>query len=1349
MSKVLHKKLGASVGDFPIIGIGSSAGGLKALEEFFDHCPSDMGNAFVVVQHLSPEYKSLMPELLSRRTQMSVKEAIQDEEVKPNCVYLIPGNKNIIIRDGVLLLTQRPPHHQMNFSIDIFFKSLAVYKKEKAIGIILSGTGSDGTKGAKSIKEEGGTLFVQNPETAKFDGMPKSAISQGLADFILAPSEIPTELLEFIEYDHFNLHKNTPEFGNGELLERILKMVKTYTGYDFLDYKKPTLYRRTTKRMNITKKKNITDYINFLYEDPEEKFTLAKEFLIGVTKFFRDQGAFDILQQTVIPKIVNIKKQQSDPIKIWVVACSTGEEAYSIAMLIEEYCDQMKKKVNYKIFATDINEKAVEFASKGIYKGNITSEVPPDLLDKYFTKKHESYQINSHIRRNIIFSKHDVLHNPPFNKMDLVSCRNMLIYMENQIQLKVLTSIHFALKQEGYLLLGNSENIGLLDKNFEEVSSKWKIYQNKRLGRLISQHDNDLWEISAGVRDTRSGIKSKKVLDEMIKSINASLMEDLGVVCVCIDENYEIIKASGKLKKYITIPEEGFTNNLIKMLPDEIGIPVSTLIRKLGRKEEKKPLERKVKIIDNKAYKELKLIVRELDVGKVHKKSYLVLFFEESDAVVNKVSENQDITSLFTKSAEVEELKETLSETRENLQATIEELETTNEEMQATNEELLASNEELQSTNEELQSLNEELHTVNAELQEKNTQLLESNSDVENLMKNVHVGTVFLDRNFNIRKFTPAIHQHFQLRIEDIGRPINHFSGTLGGQDLMELSKQVINTLESYKQEVQNTDGIWFLMQIFPYRNQDDVIRGVVINFINIHNTKIALKDTAQANEFLNHLIHANPGIIYIYDLEKNENIYASDNIAKIAGYTDSEIKGLGSQLLEKLFYKEDLEAIARHHAKMKLLDDSEILQIEYRIVHKTTKKPIWLFSTDKVNARNAKGEVISILGVAQQIHQLKELQHQLSESESRLQLAIKSNKAALWEWSNFITDKAWWSKEFYELLGYNAKSLKASFSSFINIIHPEDITRFRKSLEEQVEDADGIEEDLRIKTPEDGYRWYRVNARAQKEINGDVEKIVGTLTDIHNKKQSANKMKALNVELERFAYLASHDLKEPLRTVTSFTRLFKEEYSNLLDEDGKMYLNFIEKASSRMITLTDDLLNYSQLDDKSLSFEVVDLNLIVSEILEDLQKDIQDNTAEIIVSELPQITCDAVQIRQLFQNLISNSLKYRKPHLAPVIEIGFEAKRRDFQFFVKDNGIGIKKEYHEKIFEVFKRLHSQEEYEGTGIGLANCKRIVDNHEGKMWIKSALNKGATFYFSIAKLIPNKNYEKNQLHTAGR
>ncbi|TPN87360.1 PAS domain S-box protein [Aquimarina algicola] len=1333
---------------FPIIAIGSSAGGLRALETFFEHCPSNTGFAFVVIQHLSPDYKSLMPELLSRHTDMVVKEAIQNEKIQPNHVYLIPGDKNIVIHDKCLQLTQRAPLHQVNFSVDTFFKSLSLEKKEKSICCILSGTGSDGTKGAKSIKEMGGAVFVQSPDDAKFDGMPNSVISQGLADFILPVEEIPKELIHFIKHDQLNINALQGDPKDTQALKNILQIIHDATELNFLHYKKPTLFRRTIKRMNICKQRTFTAYINYLKEDPDEKFLLAKEFLIGVTKFFRDQKAFDELREKVIPQIVDAKHKSGESIKVWVVACSTGEEPYSLAILIEEYLSKTQKEVDYKIFATDINDEAIHFASKGFYKKNIIAEMPKSFLDKYFIEKEKGYQINAVIRHKIIFSKHDILQNPPFGKIDLVSCRNMLIYMENDIQLKALNSIHFSLNQYGYLFLGSSESVSFLEENLEEISSKWKIYKNIKVNRLLPDHNNEVVRVrrkkDSSIRINR---KKDKTFQTAIKAINSMLIEELDLVFACIDEHFEIIQASGKLKDFIAIPEEGFTNNLIKMLPDELSIPITTLIRKLNNGEEKKAT-RNVKWLIENILKEIKLTVKEIKLGNdlAESSTVYIVLFQVQESI--EVTHTQDplYSSEFDQNSRVEELKEALNETRENLQSTIEELETTNEEMQATNEELIASNEELQSTNEELQSLNEELHTVNTELQQKNIQLLESNSDIENLIKNVNIGTVFLDRTFNIRKFTPAIRQHFQLRVEDIGRPISHFSGTLGGQDLMKLSARVIDTLQSYKQEVQNTEGVWFLMQIFPYLNQEHVIKGVVINFINIDDTKAALQETAKLNTFLSRVIDTNPGIIYIYDLIEKRNVYASDNVAKIAGYTEEEIKGLKSSLLDILIHPEDIERIGEHHQKMKYLKDGEVLSLEYRLIHKDTKKPIWILSTDKVNERNTKGEVVSILGVSQDISQTKDLEDMLRISESRLQLAIKGNRAAIWEWSDFSLDKAWWSDEFYKLLGYSSRDLKHEFTSFLNLIHEDQISHFKNDVEKHINELTDFEDEIRIKTKRNGYKWFRVNAKAQKTTGCKI-KIVGTLADINYKKEAENRMKDLNVELERFAYLASHDLKEPLRTISSFTKLFKDEYHENFDATAIQYLDFIEKASARMIVLTNDLLQYSQLDNKSLKFETVRLNEILKEIVQDLQKPIEDNYATITIDVLPSIFCDKIQIRQLFQNLISNSIKYRKKEVNPRIEIGCEEKSDHLQFYVKDNGIGINAKYHAKIFEVFKRLHSQDEYEGTGIGLANCKRIIDNHKGKIWLQSSLEKGAVFYFSIPKIESHKKDEKDKLYTA--
>lgn len=1319
--------------DLNIIGIGSSAGGLKALEEFFDNCPTTTGFSFVIIQHLSPDYKSLMPELLSRHTTMSVKEAKEGDEVKPNHVYLIPGTKNIEIKNGRLELTKRPPNNQINFSIDIFFKSLALEKKEKSIAIILSGTGSDGTKGAKAIKEIGGTVFVQNPSSASFDGMPRSAINQGLADYVLDPKQMGEEIVDFVLHPNYPLLVPSSKVeGNTESLHRILKIIKNHMDYDFFAYKKPTLLRRISKRISITKCNTVENYIDYLHDNPEEKYTLTQEFLIGVTKFFRDAEAFEIMQKEVIPAIVRKKKKGS--LKIWTVACSTGEEAYSLAILINEYLEKTNSVLDYKVFATDIDEKAIDVATKGIYNDSIESEVMPEILEKYFFKNDNKYQIKPLIRKKIIFSKHNILSNPPFNKMDLVSCRNMLIYLEGAIQHKVLSSIHYALNLDGYLFLGSSENLGVLDKNFEEISTKWKIYKNVQPERLLDLGRDNTWRVERSVDLGFSRRLSYSSLEEKVaKSVNTLLMDRLDAVTVCIDDNYEIIHAVGKLKKYIQYPDEGYSNNLLKILPDELHIGIATSVRKLIPNT-KESIEKRVRYVKEDSLLNLRIIVSSFTVSSSLNRSFLVTILEESTRKMTEKDHEIIKPVLFSNEEQVQELREALSETRENLQATIEELETSNEEMQATNEELLSANEELQSTNEELQSLNEELHTVNAELQEKNTLLVELNSDIENLVNNINIGTIFLDKSFKIRRYTPAIKEHFQFQASDIGRAINHFSGTLGGEDIIKRATYVINTLQPYETEIQNNEGRWFLLHISPYRSQEDIIQGVVIKFLDIDDLKRAIQDKVKTNTFLTHLLKANPASIYVYDIVEKKNVYSSSSVAESAGYTPADLLKFGDELLVNIIHPEDLEKVFKHHEKLATIYDNEELQLEYRVNHKNGKDTIWFLSSDKVFERTKDGAVKTILGVTHVITKSKKMELKLAESEERFRLAVSSTKSGLWEWNDQAPKKIYLSNECYKTLGYHKKDIKDTFKELVKLVNPEHKEEIKERILQHLENPiNPVEIDIQIRTKNKGYIWCKINGQLQKGKTLNQSKLVGTLVDINDKKMGEKRMKELNVELERFAYLASHDLKEPLLTVTSFTRLFKKEYGDQFDETAFQYIDFIDSSISRMITLTDDLLRYSQLDNKSLKFQAVDLNTIVNNIKEDLLNSILETGAEIKVDKLPKIVCDASQIKQLFQNLISNGLKYHKEGSIPRLVISSRNVEDGTEFFIRDNGIGIAPRHQKQIWEVFKRLHSQSEYEGSGIGLANCKRIVDNHEGTINVESRENEGSTFYFTIPNL----------------
>jgi len=1443
---------------FYIVGLGTSAGGLEALELFFSNCPSDTGLAFIIVQHLSPDYKSLMPELLSRHTKMKVTEAKKDQIVKPDHVYLIPGSKNLTITKGKLRLSKRPPSSMMNFSIDIFFNSLAIEQKERAIVIILSGTGSDGTRGGKSIKEVGGTIFVQNPDDARFDGMPRSAINGGLADFILTATEMPGELIQFVSHPQFAKTITGVELGkNLESIDRILKILKNHSGYDFFSYKKPTLLRRTAKRMNITKCDSVTDYIDYLYDNPDEKFTLVDEFLIGVTKFFRDPVAYQILENEVIPDIIEEKRSKGQAVKIWVVACSTGEEAYSIAILFEEYLAKKNLNLKYKIFATDIDSKSIDVAAKGIYSENIATDVSQQRLNDYFTKKDNSYQIQPAIRKNIIFSKHDILQHPPFNKMDLISCRNMLIYIDSNIQLRVLASLHYALNKNGYLFMGSSESIGILNKNFSEVNNKWKIYRNVLPSKMINI-DANAWRIEDRTPGTAKRSRQTITLeDKIIKSVNQDLMTEMQAVCVCVDEHFDIVYASGKFKKYVTMPEQGFRNNILKLLSDDLVIPITSAVRKLSKNESETIVKNLTTVKDNIRH-HIRLRVKILPLDLATYRSFLITIIEKTERPLTEEEQSNQIPSIALNIEEVEELREALNETRENLQTTIEELETSNEEMQATNEELLASNEELQSTNEELQSLNEELHTVNAELQEKNVQLLEANSDIENLMLNTNIGTIFLDRDFCIRKFTPAITEHFQLRNEDIGRQIDHFSGSMGGNDLIEYSKTVLRDLVPFRLEFQNKKGIWFMLQIFPYQSQNNTIQGVVVNFINIDELKRTSNKKIELDHYIAHLTQSSPVTIYVFDLKKQKYTFTTKSLWETAGYTKSEAEEMKSKMIGNIIHPDDFLAVDAHYnKKVTELNDSQERTVEYRIIHRKTREFIWIRATDKVHERDEKGKVISVLGMSQDVTNSKNMEEQVRANQERSKLAVQGTGAALWEWSDLAKDDAWWSPEFYKLLGYSRRKLKASYSALLTFIHPDHIEFFQEELGKHLNKKTPFKVELKIKTAKKGYRWFKINLQAQWDINHRVTKVVGILfdineqhqllariqekqirltaiynnaltgitlsnskgiiveasegvtrilgyspkdiigksfiqitdpedhsisndqftkfkkgevsfmridkrytckdksvkwvdsnmskmvisnkdyylcvmVDINKRKDAENKMIQMNKELERFAYLASHDLKEPLRTITSVTERLKEKHGDSLKPGALKYIEFIENASDRMQNVTSGLLIHSEIGRKIQRYQAINLNQLIKDTQAYLATSIVESNATFKIKRLPKIYGDPMQIGLLIQNLISNSLKYRKKRTPLKINIGYENKKDHWEFFITDNGIGIAKANQEKIFEVFRRLHNKNEYEGMGIGLSSCKRIVENHHGKIWVESKLRKGTTFFFSIPK-----------------
>lgn len=875
-----------------IVGIGTSAGGLQALETFFSNMPADSGLGFVVIQHLSPDYKSHMVQLLSKYTAMSVFEAEDGARVEPNCIYLIPPKKNMTIFHRKLYLRDHRHEPGLNLPIDIFLRSLAEDQGEKAIAIIMSGTGSDGTRGLRAIKEAGGMVMAQD-DSAKFDGMPRSAIATQLVDYILPPQRMPSELLNFIK--HPCLANDSPLkviiSRDDDTLSKIFALLRTQCEVDFTYYKPNTVIRRIEHRMSVNQIEKLDNYLHYLYQVPSEVRSLYKELLIGVTKFFRDTEAFEFLQQEILPLLFEGRRQR-DQIRVWVASCSTGEEAYSLAILLQEYMEQHDNYLDVKIFATDIDQDALDYASRGIYPESIAADASWERLRNFFVKKGDTYEIMRHIREMVIFAQQNLITDPPFSKIDLISCRNVLIYFQPVLQKKVLSMFQFALKPNGFLFLGSSETVGDQASFFLTHHNKWKVYQNKGFKPNYIEHPNIGGSVPRFVPAAKqtTTYDLPKIFDDQqtVEKGLISLIEDVLPPCVIIDENYDVMHAFGDIRQYLELPT-GYrvSMNLLKMSRQDLSVALSTALHKAS-KDKQRIVYKNVKFKENDEVRRINLIAKPI-LQQRGQLNLMLVIFEPSDESLD--SENMpDYNIDQNTNQRISDLEQELQHTKENLQATIEEFEVSNEELQATNEELLAANEELQSTNEELQSVNEELITVNSEYQAKIQELTDLNNDINNLFNSTDIGTIFLDDKLRIRKFTPAAQKEINLLEQDIGRPLSHISHNIQGYDLPKAAERILKSLENIEQEVQNTNGEWYRLKLMPYRTMDNAIRGVVITLVDITARKRAEFALQESEARFRSLSEATlEGIVFIED---SKIIDVNKSFTRLFGYEQSEIVG-------------------------------------------------------------------------------------------------------------------------------------------------------------------------------------------------------------------------------------------------------------------------------------------------------------------------------------------------------------------------------------------------------------------------------------------------------------------------
>lgn len=830
--------------DFPVIGLGASAGGLDAFGKFFTSMPTDTGMSFVLIQHLDPTHASNMVELLKRYTAMPVHEATNDIKLAPDHVYMIPPNRNMTITDRTLKLLEQVERPGIMHSIDLFFRSLANDLKERAICVILSGTGTDGSLGAKAVKAELGMVMVQDPDTAAYDGMPRSAIAAGVADFILPAEDMAKQLVEYIRKSYGKRAVRRREVEKDSTsLTTILSLIRARTKHDFTGYKPSTINRRIERRMSINQIDNISQYLKYLREHQAEVDALVKDFLINVTSFFRDPEAFIVLKDQMKKLMEN--RPDGAELRAWVPGCSTGEEAYSVAMILEETLDDLHKYCTVQVFGTDLDHDAIGIARSGIYPASISADVGDSRLKRFFSRTDDQYQIKRELREKLVFAVQDIISDPPFTRMDMISARNLLIYFDADLQKRLIPMFHYALNQDGLLFLGTAETVGEFAELFTVADRKWKIYaaQPREKHPPYGLRGQMAWRESLEAvnpeefKIARPATPPRPPQEVLLEAMPASVL---------LDGSYQVVYSHGDSRKYLGFPTGRPNTVILEVVHPELRSALASALHEaVGQRRE--VVREGVRVRVNGDTQPIRLRVRPvLSAYPGEPGGRIIVTFEDMQKA--RRGSRKGPTAV---DARVSELEQELQFTKETLRSTIEELETANEELRSANEEYQSTNEELQSTNEELetsreelQSVNEELSTVNTEHQAKIEELSTVNDDMKNLLNSTPIATIYLDNELRVKRFTPAATGIFNLINRDMDRPLGHITSQIGNYDIAEKASKVLDTLVPVQDSIRSKNGKWYSVHILPYRTTDNAIAGVVATFIDIserEGTKVAL----------------------------------------------------------------------------------------------------------------------------------------------------------------------------------------------------------------------------------------------------------------------------------------------------------------------------------------------------------------------------------------------------------------------------------------------------------------------------------------------------------------------------
>ncbi len=1102
--------------DFFIVGIGASAGGLQALQDFFSKMPKKNPAAFVVIQHLSPDFESMMDELLAKYTGMSIVKVTKPTKVHPNHVYLMSPKQNLELVDGSLQPKKPNAKDKPNLPIDLFFNSLGREWGTNSVGIVLTGTGTDGSRGIKTIKEQGGIVMVQDPDTAKFDGMPNAAVLTGLADYVLELPEMAQEVQRI-----FNRFPETPisaeelTSSEKEHLAKILHLVAQETNIDFSLYKEATILRRMQKRMHITNTDTLKHYFEMLSSDTKEVEHLSNEFLIGVSSFFRDHRPWEVFYEEVLPAITKKLNEKSDKtIRIWIAGCSTGEEAYTIGMLVDDYCSKNHLSPDYKIFGSDIDKRAIYSAGLGVYGSNIADAIPDNYLQYYFERSGNTYRVKKFFRDHFVFASQNIIADPPFIRMDVVSCRNVLIYLNPEVQQTALSNFHFSLNKDGFLILGKSENIGHLLPFFNSVGKNVNIFQNRiaSVGKLPTSRSRPVGKTNT---TTNQSFRENTALTaSVVKSLMSEAYDEAGVL---VNSNYQILHVQGNIDRYFHFPKKSLRMHLEDVVGKDEYVLVKGGVREaLNRKKSVYYQD----VLFKKGRSKRKIDLRFKAIRSPDLKEKIVYLEFRNDRKASGDEKKPVSFDTEENSRRIDLLEKEVDDKQHLIQTLREDLDTHNEELQTTNEELLASNEELQSSNEELQSVNEELYTLNSELEDKVKEVTRSNNDIINIFNSTEIATIFDDHNFLIRRLTPNVSRIVNITDQDIGRSIDHFTTKLENASLADLARQVIKTEESLEREVYlTTDDNCYLLRILPYREADGSIDGLVITFVDISEVKEAQTEVKNARAFAESIVDTviDPLLVLGSELKiisANPAFYATFKTST-EETRDQYIYNLGNGQWDQPGLRRLLEEV---------IPENSIIS-DYKIEHEFPTIGYRIMNLNAVAIPQIGSTPALILLTVRDITEKEERRKQLQRTAKRLNMVLHTAKVGIWEW-DIHRQEVVGDARFCEIFDL-PQSEKTTFEQVVDKIHLDDRPKVSRALDEAVEQQKTYYAEFRIKIG-----------------NGEIRHLIGRGSILDSGEGTPDKMLGINLDVT--------DQKRAEEESVQYGKLLEESYNEIYILDAQ-----------------------------------------------------------------------------------------------------------------------------------------------------------------------------------------------------